>query len=115
MLILGSAAKGKLGPQLERYGELLPLACDHGEFWTLNVTRLIDALDEANSQLLRASDTGTILMIQKHAFYSQEVEQPMLFKLPQMVRGLIYVTDPFVELVEESGLKGIEFVQLWPN
>lgn len=113
MLVVGRAARDKLGTVLEQYGELLPLLCDDGDFWVLNVTRLVDALDESNSQLMRASDTGAILMIRKHAFRPAALDQAHLFKLPQTARGLIYVTDPFVQLASTSGLKGLEFVQVW--
>lgn len=113
MLVLSRAARERIGGQLERHGELLPLVCDDGDFWVLNVTRLVDALDESNSQLLRASDTGAILMVRKYAFHAPALAQAELFKLPQMVRGLIYVTDPFIDLVRASGLRGIEFVQVW--
>ncbi|WP_437738931.1 imm11 family protein [Sorangium sp. So ce1335] len=116
VLILDRAARDRIGWHLERYGELLPLLCDGGDFWALNVTRLVDALDENNSELLRASDTGAILMVRKHAFRAAALERAELFKVPQMVCGLIYVTDPFVELVRASGLKGLDFVQVWsPN
>lgn len=114
MLMLSGAAKQKIGPYLQQYGELLPLVCGDGEFWALNVTRLVDALDENESKLLRASDTGAILMIHKHAFRNAELDKADIFKLPQMVRGLIYVTDPFVDVINASGLKGLEFVQVWP-
>ena len=113
MFILSQVAKDKIGSYLEQYGELLPLACDDGDFWTLNVTRLVDALDESSSQLLRGSDTGEILMIHKHVFRPSGLEQAQLFKLPQVLRGLIYVTDPFVDMIKASGLKGLEFVKVW--
>jgi hypothetical protein len=115
MLILGRAARLKLQSELEPYGELLPLACEEGDFWALNVTRLIDALDEGRSELVRASDSGAILMIRRHVFRSSELEGAHVFKLRQMVRGSIYVTDPFVELVVASGLKGVEFLRVWTS
>jgi uncharacterized protein DUF1629 len=115
MLIISGEARLKLQSELELYGELLPLACEDGDFWTLNVTRLIDALDESNSELVRASDTGAILMIRKHVFRPTELGSAHVFLLRQMVRGSIYVTDPFVDLVTGSGLKGIEFLRVWSS
>ena len=50
IMFLGRRAKERIGSYLERYGELLPLACDEGEFWVLNVTSIADALDEKASQ-----------------------------------------------------------------
>lgn len=116
MLIMSRAAREKIGSCLEQYGELLPLSCDEGEFWALNVTKLLSVLDESSSQLLRASDTGAILMIRKYSFRHADLGQADLFKLSQTIRGLIYVTDNFVELIKWSGLTGLEFVLVWaPN
>ncbi|MEX2555097.1 MAG: DUF1629 domain-containing protein [Actinomycetota bacterium] len=114
MLLMSRSARDRIGPRLESYGEILRLECEDGEFWILNVTRLIDALDESKSELVRASDTGAVLMIRKHAFRASELGEALVFKLVQMPRGLIYVTDPFIEIVGVSGLRGLEFVQVWP-
>ncbi|MBI5397406.1 MAG: hypothetical protein HZA91_19080 [Verrucomicrobia bacterium] len=114
MLIISRAASDKIGRYLEQYGELLPLICDEGDFWILNVTRLVDALDERKSRLLRASDNNAVLMIQEHVFCASKLGYADVFKLSQMVRGLIYVTDAFVELISRSKLKGVAFVQVWP-
>jgi hypothetical protein len=114
LLILGRAARDKLSETLVAYGELLPLLCEDGEYWVLNVTRLVDALDEGKSQVLRASSTGPILMIRKHEFRdSEEIQQAAIFKLSDMPRGLIYTNAAFVTLVKDSGLVGLEFDEVW--
>ena len=46
-LVFGDGARQSLGPELERYGEVLPLSCEGRPFWTLNVTSFVDALDES--------------------------------------------------------------------
>ena len=46
MLFVSAAAKALLEPVLLEAGELLPLDCPDGEFWALNVLRLLDAFDE---------------------------------------------------------------------
>jgi hypothetical protein len=113
MLLLDREVQERIGPYLEQYGELLPLVCDEGQFWTLNVTRIVNALDEDESEVLRASDTGAILMIKRHVFDPDRLRQAQVFKLPQLVRGLIYVTNDFVEVIKDSGLVGLEFLQVW--
>ena len=116
MLMISRAAKEKIGARIEQYGELLPLDCDEGEYWTLNVTHLVNALEEARSKLLRSSVDGTILMIKQHFFNPAELGQAHIFKLSQFVRGPLFVTNPFVDLVRESELVGLDFVQVWaPN
>ena len=113
MLMMGAEAKRRIGDILERDGELLPLKSDAGEFWTLNVTSVIDALDESKSEVLRASDTGRILMVKKPIFRASYLADANLFKLPQTVRGLIYVTTPFVDLIDSTGMVGLEFDRVW--
>lgn len=115
-LVLNRKAKDKIGAFLEQYGELLPLACDDGEFWTLNVTCMIDALDESKSSVMRSKDPGRLLMIHKFTFRPEALENAVIFRLPQYARGSIFVTTPFVELIKSSGLTGLVFKQIWaPN
>lgn len=116
-LPMTDAARRKLGPYLEKYGEFLPLSCDEGKFWTFHVTHFVDALDENASDVLRASDDPDyILMILKHVFRPEKLTADWMFKLPQSRgRGAFYVTDPFVNLIRASGLTGLEFKRVWPH
>jgi hypothetical protein len=110
--VVSQAAKELLGSYMEDAGELLPLNCPDGEFWTLNVTRLVDALDEDNSKVLRSSETNRILMIHQHCFRSENLG-PEIFKLSHTPRGLIYFTETFVKRVNATGLKGANFKLVW--
>ncbi len=115
-LAMSKKAKETIGPFLKQYGELLPLACDDGEFWTLNVTCIIDALDETKSVLHRSKQDGSILIIAKYAFRPEALENAVIFRIPQYARGSIFVTTPFVELIKSTDLTGIVFKQIWaPN
>lgn len=52
-----------LGPLLTSHGELLPLAANDGsELFVLNVTRILDAIDDEHSDVVRFSD-GRIMFI----------------------------------------------------
>ena len=114
-LVLSQVAKDKIGPYLEQYGEILPLACDDRAFWVLNVTTSVDAFDVMNSQFIEEPDTGRMLMIHKHVFHpSKLVGQPPIFKLSQQPYGSIYVMDSFIDMIKASGLKGLEFEKVWP-
>ncbi|MGO8997390.1 MAG: imm11 family protein [Polyangiaceae bacterium] len=112
-LVFGDGARQSLGPELERYGEVLPLSCEGRPFWTLNVTSFVDALDERASQVVRASDTGGILMIRRYAFKAASLGRAGLFNLPQTPRGPIYATDSFADKLNERKLVGLELVQVW--
>jgi hypothetical protein len=116
-LPMTDAAREKIGPHLEKYGEFLPLSCDDGKFWTFHVTHFVDALDENASDLLRASaDPAHVLMILKHVFRPEKLTADWMFRLPQSRgRGPFYVTDPFVNLIHTSALTGLEFKRVWPH
>jgi hypothetical protein len=113
MLVLNDHAKESVGRYLEQYGELLPLVCDGRPFWTLNVTSFIDALDEGKSKLLRASDTGVILMIKHLTLRAAPPVGAGLFKLPQVPRGLIYATETFKDMLEKHKVAGLALIQVW--
>ena len=110
-------ARERVAPYLERYGEFLPLRCDEGDFCTFHVTNFVDALDEHASDVLRSTDYPEIvLMIHKHVFRPNKLKDDWMFKLPQSRgRGAFYVTDPFVNLIRDSGLTGLDFRRVWPQ
>jgi hypothetical protein len=116
-LPMTDAAREKIRPYLEKYGEFLPLSCDEGKFWTFHVTHFVDALDENASDVLRSpDDPKVVLMILKHVFRPERLTTDWMFKLPQSRgRGPFYVTDPFVDLIRDSGLTGLEFKRVWPH
>jgi hypothetical protein len=116
-LIMSEIAKQKIGSHLKRYGEFLPLKCDEGDFWAFHVTHFVDALDESASDVLRApDDPSMVLMINRHVFQPAKLTADWMFKLPQIRgRGGIYVTDPFVDMIRASGLTGLKFKRIWPH
>jgi hypothetical protein len=113
-MVLNAKARQVLEPYLAGYGELLPLKCNEGRYWAFNVTRLIDALDLHASDVVWG-ETGNILMINKHVFRPEALDGVLLFKIPQIRRGAIFFTDPFVQLIEGSGLTGLAFKRAWPQ
>lgn len=114
MLLLRQGAVDALGDILTACGELLPLECVGGTpLWTLNVTTLIEALDEESSKLLRMPESGEILRVKTPVFRPEAVSKAQIFKLSRMPRGLIYVTEPVARHVKSLPLRGIEFKQVW--
>jgi hypothetical protein len=113
VLVLRERAASVLAPLLNRYGELLPLACPEANLWLFNVLTVVDALDEDNSELVRF-DNGDILDVQRYQFRPNLVAGLALFKVPQLLRGPLFVGDELVAAVRAAGLRGPEFMQLWP-
>lgn len=112
-LVMSASAVLALGKILTANGELLPLASDDGtKLHVLNVTRILDALDEERSSIVRFAGTTTIMRIKKAVFRLSVVRGVQLFRLPH--RGSrTYVGQEFVDTVKAAGLEGLEFEPVW--
>lgn len=111
-LVVSRPARDALREVLESHGEILPLACDDGEFWIVNVTTLAHALDLGRSDVMRADEDGRILMLNKPIFRNELLEKVELFKLPEIPVAHVFVTGRFVDRVRGSGLVGLDFKQV---
>lgn len=115
-LIFRASVVDALGPMLRAYGELLPLACSETELVVFNPTRVLNALDEAASTIMRFDD-GRIMLIQKHAFRGDVVGKNDIFTIPNERAAPTFLSHRFVDRWNASGLTGLEFKRLWspPN
>jgi hypothetical protein len=102
-----------LSDLLEGNGELLPITIDLEEYFLFNVTRVIDALDESGSEIVRFDDSSKILDIDVHCFCPEKIDKATIFKIPQIPTMDVFVTEVFVERVKSGRLKGFEFPLLW--
>lgn len=103
-----------LGRVLTDNGELLPLKCDEGSFFVYNVTRFVDALDNANTECNRFDD-GKIFRFIRPEFYKKKLGKFPVFKVPQSPRGDVFVTDEFTQRVMDGGLVGFKFRKMWSD
>lgn len=95
-------------------GELLPLRHERRRYFALNVTTVIDALDEQRSHVDRFSDGG-IMSIDAYVFKQEAIRDATIFKIPQLPRAHVYVTDVVVDRVRRAELLGFVFRQLWSD
>ncbi len=102
-----------LGDLLEGNGEILPTTCEGDQLFFFNVTKVIDVLDESNSEVLRFDHIPEVMRIAKYAFFIEALAQAVIFKIPQYRTGHVLVTDLFVERVKSTGLRGLGFPRLW--
>lgn len=112
-LVMRKNAVEALRAILEANGEILPLATDDGtELYVLNVTRVLEAVDEQRSDILRFPESGRIMRVRSIAFIERVVHGIDIFRLPHRASST-YVSDRFVKAVQEAGLEGLEFKQVW--
>lgn len=112
-LVMRTRAVIALRDMLEAGGEILPLSTvDDVKLYVLNVTRVLDALDEQRSILERYDDTGEIMFIRAAAFHEHMVRGVPFFKLPRYGSAL-YIGEPFRQRVLAAGLTGLDFQLAW--
>lgn len=95
-------------------GEILPLIFEQktDKYFIFNVTKISDALD-VNQSKVRRYTTGNIMCIDKFEFNPHKLDGAVIFKIPQLVKAYVFVTDLFLERVEQADLTGFDFVQVW--
>ena len=102
-----------LRDMLEESGEILPLATDDGvQLFLLNVTRVLDALDEERSIIECFPDSDRIMFLKAAAFHEDKVRGVPLFKLPHY-GSQIFAGESFRQRVLESDLEGLAFDLAW--
>ncbi len=112
---LSQRAVEVLQPLIAGDAELLPLECSECQYSILNVTNVVDALDEAESEIVRFPDGKKVLDIKRFVFVPAKLHNESIFKLPQLLLGQIFVTDRFVNAVRAAGLVGVNFIWLWSS
>ena len=107
-LAMRRSAAEALSSFFQTSGELLPLRADDGsDLVILNVTRVLDALDEQRSDVLRLQ-AREIVSIRTAAFVEAVIGESDVFRLPH--RGSpTYLSHRFVAAVQALGLKGLDF------
>jgi hypothetical protein len=99
---------------LEENGEIFPTVCGGERLFFFNVTRVIDALNESESEVIRFNNSSKVLDIDRYSFYEKKLIGASIFRIPQFL-DWIYVTDIFVKRVESAGLKGFWFPLVWSS
>lgn len=111
---LSQRAVDELMEVLVENGEILPLSGGSADrYYVYNVTRILDALDIEKSDAIWFGP-GRIMMMKRYAFRDAELEGATVFKVPQL-RVQVFVTEPFVRRVKNSGLTGFSFREVWQS
>lgn len=76
---------------LDAHGELLPLATEDGVELSVFNARVVDALDEARSSVMRFPGTDRIMRIKTIAFVESAIRNVDIFRLPHRASST-YVT-----------------------
>lgn len=111
-LVMRRRALDSLGDLLLQNGEILPLATeDNVELFVFN-SKVLDALDEETSSVMRFPGTNRIMRVRKYEFIESKVTDIAIFRLPFRASPT-FVSDSFVERYKTADLVGLEFKEVW--
>ncbi|MBZ0297019.1 MAG: hypothetical protein K8L99_30950 [Anaerolineae bacterium] len=111
--ICSEHARNVLEPLVKDAVEFLPILCDAGQFYLINVTNVRPCFDYQRSEYTLFK-SGDINLIKKYAFDIACVEGQDIFKT-KFPLGRIFASDTFKALVEDHKLKGLLFKQVWEH
>lgn len=109
-IVVRVKARDVIRDVIEGYAEFLPLECASADLWVVNVTNVVDGLDEARSRIARFT-SGRVLRIERYAFRKTVLEYPV-FKVPQV--NSLFAGTALVQAIWESGLIGPDWRRIWP-
>ncbi len=101
--------------------ELLSLLHIEGQYWGLNFPHLLDCIDVEKSIFTLFSDGG-VMEYKKFAFHESVITnsgfsifRAKVHDMEKLSTGHTFVTSRFKDLVEQSGLVGFKFTEVWDS
>lgn len=109
VVITRSLARETLAGLCNESGEWLPMYTIDGEsLFALNVTRVIDAIDRGNSDIVYFPGTSKIMIVRRASFHSGLLEGVDVFRLPGVAAD-VYVSERVARAVKSAKLNGVRF------
>lgn len=110
-----SVAKSVLENCCEEAVEFLPLISSYGDFWAVNVVRVLDCIDYEKAEYKKFKHSGKIMLFTKYAFKTEIIMKENIFKIIEQPLSSFFVSDEFKRLVEKNNLTGFLFELAWDS
>ena len=111
-LVISERALLQLKHLLEDTTEVLPLRCEMGMYFILNVVEISDCLDRENSSFVTFRNSNKIKEIYECVLDSKRISHKHIFKISDQLKSYPFVSEQFKQIVEEAGLDGILFKEI---
>lgn len=100
--------------------EVLPLKCDFGDYWAINVLDVLECVDYKKSEFVLLSDEledgrPRIMYFSKYQFIKEKIEGHNVFKIIDTPKSAIFVNETFVNEVVKHGITGFKFELVWQD
>jgi hypothetical protein len=113
--IFSQKAVDALKDLIEGRAEILPLIHSEAQYYAINVINVVDCFDYEKGKVEKDEEYDVIKDIKKYAFKFDKLQDDTIFKIREDHTMYIYITDEFKQRVEESGLAGFRFVEVWDS
>lgn len=100
---------------IEDYAEALPLVCNEGEFYAINVVEVLNGIDYDKAQFKTFRDGKRIMRFEKYAFIENAIVKKHIFKIIDEPLRKPFVSDEFRQRIVDHGLKGFKFELVWDS
>ncbi len=110
--LLSQRAAAVLDEFLRDSAELLPVVYPRAPYFVLNVLGMADCLLEGASDLERFP-TGRVMRVRRYVFDRARLPGTAIFRIPQLARAHIFVSDAFRVAVQAAALNGFNFELVW--
>lgn len=113
---ISEKAKNVLEKHFNGLVEIFPLNVGKwGTYYFMNIMNVLDLLDTEKSSIRRLS-SGKIIDVKKYSFDNKILSiNSNIFQLQNISRGLIFVNEETRNLIENAGLEGFIFTQVWDS
>ena len=119
VMILEEQAVKKLKKVLKNV-EILPLDCDFGNYFAINILTVLDCLDYEKSSyetidMEKPDGRPFIITVDEFSLKEKVIKGHKLFKIYDIAKGLMFVNEEFVEAVKSQGITGFQFNLVWES
>lgn len=117
VLIMRREAIEKLRPLFGNI-EVLPIDCDFGDYWAVNVMDVLDCIDYDMSEFKRFAQKDPnvlprIMIFRKFAFRPEQIRGHHVFKIIDQPKSHIFVDEVFMEEIEKQNITGFKCKLVW--
>lgn len=113
--VFSERAVEALYPLIHQYVEFLPLICDEGNFYAVNVLPVLDAIDYSKAQYQLFPGTKRVMYFGVYAFRPEAVENYPIFRLTDEPLKKPFISDSVKNVIDKAGLKGMGAELVWDS
>ncbi|MFC4098957.1 imm11 family protein [Paenibacillus xanthanilyticus] len=114
--LFSEKAKSVFQKLLEGKAEFLPVEHENGDvYYIVNIVNVLNCIDYETAIVNKTEIIENVFIteVQKYEFKEELVKDELMFKIPEDVVTRVFVTEEFIRIVDENGLVGFRFEEVW--